>query len=137
MSHTWNHERASTHIDKKMEDVETVTIKQYGRDMSLESIATNAAYRVDGVHMYADIQNLREMLNVTDVGRPGLPQAHAAISGPTLSRRQSHPQACFRRAAGGLPQPAAALSLHKTVQLRGWSRKETRATCGRNGTAHD
>ena len=43
MSHTWNHERASTHIDKKMEDVETVTIKQYGRDMSLESIATNAA----------------------------------------------------------------------------------------------
>ncbi len=70
MSHTWNHERASTHIDKKMEDVEIVIVKQYGRDMSLESIATNAAYRVDGVHMYADIQNLREMLNVTDVEGP-------------------------------------------------------------------
>nr|WP_255697606.1 adenylate/guanylate cyclase domain-containing protein [Pseudacidovorax sp. NFM-22] len=50
-----------------MGDVSTVTIKKYGRDMSLESIATNAAYRVDGVHMYADIQNLDEMLNVTGV----------------------------------------------------------------------
>lgn len=70
MSHTWNHERANNHIDKKIENVETVTIKQYGRDMSLESIATNVAYRVDGVHMYADIQNLREMLDVTGVEGP-------------------------------------------------------------------
>lgn len=67
MSKNWNENRASEHIDKKMADVETVTIKEYTRDMSLESIPTNVAYRVDGVHMYADIQNLVDMLNITDV----------------------------------------------------------------------
>ena len=67
MSHTWNSDRAKAHIEKKMDDVETVNIKKYGRDMSLESIPTNTAYRVDGVHMYADILNLKAMLNETAV----------------------------------------------------------------------
>lgn len=67
MSKNWNVDRATAHIDKKMAAVETVTIKDYTRDMSLESIPTNVAYRVDGVHMYADIQNLVDMLNITDV----------------------------------------------------------------------
>lgn len=135
MSHTWNHERASTHIDKKMEDVETVTIKQYGRDMSLDSIATNAAYRVDGVHMYADIQNLREMLNVTDVEGTDchkrtlrfLDQHYRAVN--RILKRVDARRVDFHN--------QRLHSLYKTVQLRGWSGKETRATCGRDGTAHD
>lgn len=67
MSKNWNHDRAADHIDKKMADVKDVTIKDYTRDMSLESIPTNVAYRVDGVHMYADILNLDDLLNITDV----------------------------------------------------------------------
>lgn len=67
MSNIWNHNRAVEHIDKKMADVENVTIKDYTRDMSLESIPTNVAYRVNGVHMYADIQNLQDMLEITQV----------------------------------------------------------------------
>jgi class 3 adenylate cyclase len=67
MGKNWNHDRSAKHIDKKLKDVETVTVKDYARDMSLESIPTNVAYRVDGVHLYADIQNLEDMLNVTGV----------------------------------------------------------------------
>lgn len=66
MAHSWNHDRASTHIEKALEAVSTVTIVEYVRDMSLESIPTSKAYRVDGVHLYADILNLDEMLGVTD-----------------------------------------------------------------------
>ncbi|AWM92542.1 transcriptional regulator [Pseudomonas sp. 31-12] len=67
MSKNWNHDRALQHINKKLKDVESVTIKDYVRDMSLQSIPTNVAYRVDGVHLYADIQNLSDMLNITAV----------------------------------------------------------------------
>lgn len=67
MSNSWNHDRAAEHIDKKMADVKDVKIKDYTRDMSLESIPTNIAYRVDGVHIYADILNLDDMLNITAV----------------------------------------------------------------------
>lgn len=70
MSKNWNYDRALQHIDKKLKDVENVTIKNYARDMSLESIPTNVAYRVDGVHLYADIQNLKDMLNSTTVEGP-------------------------------------------------------------------
>ena len=67
MSKNWNHDRAADHIDNKIADVKDVTIKEYVRYMSLDSIPTNVAYRVDGVHMYADILNLKDMLNITDV----------------------------------------------------------------------
>lgn len=67
MSNSWNHDRAADHIDKKMADVDDITIKDYVRDMSLDSIPTNAGYRVNGVHMYADIQNMKEMLNITGI----------------------------------------------------------------------
>lgn len=65
MSNSWNYDRALEQIDKRMADVETVIIKEYGRDLTLESIPTNTAYRVDAVHLYADILNIGEMLNVT------------------------------------------------------------------------
>ncbi len=66
MSHTWKHDRAAEQIDKRIKDVETVEIVDYVRDTDLESIPTAKAYRVDGVHLYADILNLDEMLNCTD-----------------------------------------------------------------------
>lgn len=65
MTHTWDHERAAKHIEKALKNVENVNIVDYVRDMSLENIPTNKAYRVDGVHLYADILNLSDMLNVT------------------------------------------------------------------------
>lgn len=65
MTKSWKHDRAADHIAKKLKDVESVTILDYRRDMSLENIPSNKAYRVDGVHLYADILNLSEMLNVT------------------------------------------------------------------------
>lgn len=42
-----------------------MNIVTYTRDVSLENIPTNKAYRLDGVHIYADILNLSDMLNVT------------------------------------------------------------------------
>ncbi|WP_288131591.1 adenylate/guanylate cyclase domain-containing protein [Microbulbifer sp.] len=67
MSKNWNYDRAVEHIDKKIADVKDITVKDYTRDMSLELIPTNVAYRVDGVHLYADILNLDDMLNLTKV----------------------------------------------------------------------
>jgi class 3 adenylate cyclase len=65
MTKSWKHDRATDHIEKKLKDVESVTILDYRRDMSLENIPSSKAYRVDGVHLYADILNLSDMLNVT------------------------------------------------------------------------
>lgn len=67
MSHTWKHDRAAEQIDKRIKDVETVEIVEYVRDTDLESIPTAKAYKVDGVHLYADILNLDDMLHCTEV----------------------------------------------------------------------
>lgn len=67
MAHVWNKDRASDHIKKKIDDVETVNIVDYSRDVSLESIPKNKAYKVNGVHLYADILNLGDMLSCTTV----------------------------------------------------------------------
>jgi class 3 adenylate cyclase len=66
MAHTWSHAEAEKQIEKRLEDVREVVITDYKRDMNFENIKTNAAYRVDGVHLYADILNLDGMLNCTD-----------------------------------------------------------------------
>lgn len=65
MANDWKLERAAEHIKKKLEDVEEVVIKDYVREMTLENIKTNEAYRVDGVHLYADILNMSEILGST------------------------------------------------------------------------
>lgn len=67
MAHTWNVDRAASHIARKLKDVENVEILDYTRDRSLENIPTNKAYRVKATHLYADILNLDEMLAVTNV----------------------------------------------------------------------
>lgn len=66
MAKTWNRERALEGINARISEVETVTIKEYGKEKSLSNIAVHEAYRVDGVHVYADILNLGDMLNVTE-----------------------------------------------------------------------
>lgn len=66
MPHTWNHDRAANHVDAKLKDVESVEIADYKRDLSLENIPTNKAYRVHAAHLYADILNLDDMLACTD-----------------------------------------------------------------------
>ena len=67
MAKTWNKDRAVTHIDAKIAEVKSVSIKEYSREKSLDNITVSEAYRVSGAHMYADILNLDEMLNVTGV----------------------------------------------------------------------
>ena len=65
---TWNKERAGKRIEAKMAELpaKDVEIRKYVRDTDLTGLPMNVAYRVDGVHLYADIQNVAAMLNVTD-----------------------------------------------------------------------
>ncbi|MER8530009.1 adenylate/guanylate cyclase domain-containing protein [Mesorhizobium sp. M1272] len=67
LSNNWKYQRAKNAIDARFKDVETVTVVDYTRDTSLTSIPTNKAYRMDAVHLYVDILNLRDMLESTDV----------------------------------------------------------------------
>ena len=64
---TWRYDRAKAHIDARLKDVESVEIVDYKRDMSLDSIPTSKAYRMDAVHLYADIVNLDDMLGSTGI----------------------------------------------------------------------
>ncbi|MCQ8781633.1 adenylate/guanylate cyclase domain-containing protein [Mangrovibrevibacter kandeliae] len=67
MANNWKHDRAKSAIDARIKDVETVTIVDYKRETSLESIPTNKAYRMDAVHLYVDIQNFEAILSSTEV----------------------------------------------------------------------
>ncbi len=66
---TWNKDRAGKRIDAKIEDLplKDIEIKEYVRDTDLGNLPSTVAYRVDGVHLYADILNLKDMLHVTDI----------------------------------------------------------------------
>lgn len=66
MTHTWSEKRASDRIQKLLKEVEVVNVQEYTRDMSLENIPKNKAYRNDSVHLYIDIVNLDEILRSTD-----------------------------------------------------------------------
>jgi class 3 adenylate cyclase len=67
MGKNWKHHRASERIEKRLDEVADPTIVDYTRDRSLENIPSNKAYRTDGAHLYADILNVGDMLNCTDV----------------------------------------------------------------------
>jgi class 3 adenylate cyclase len=66
---TWNNDRASKRIDKKIANLPLtgIEIKDYVRDTDLSNLKNTVAYRVEGVHVYADILNLSDMLHVTEV----------------------------------------------------------------------
>lgn len=65
---TWNESRATKRIDKKIEGLalKDIEIKEYVRETNLSDLPQHVAYRVDGVHLYADILNLQNMLHVTE-----------------------------------------------------------------------
>jgi len=65
-THSWKHDTAEARISKSIESVKNVTVVDYVKDTSLENIPKNKAYRMDAVHMYADILNLDELLESTD-----------------------------------------------------------------------
>ncbi len=67
MGNSWKHDRAKTAIDARIKDVEHVTVVDYTRTTSLQSIPTNKAYRLNAVHLYVDIVNFEEILWSTDV----------------------------------------------------------------------
>lgn len=65
---TWNKDRAAKRIDAKIAELplEKIEIKEYVRDTDLTNLPSTVAYRLDGVHLYADILNLSDMLHVTE-----------------------------------------------------------------------
>jgi class 3 adenylate cyclase len=65
----WNKDRAKKRVDAKIEamPLSGIDIKEYVRETDLSNLSGTTAYRVDGVHLYADILNVRDMLSVTDV----------------------------------------------------------------------
>lgn len=66
---TWNKDTASKRIDSRIAELplNDIEIKEFVRDTDLTNLPRNVAYRIDGVHLYADIVNLADMLHVTDV----------------------------------------------------------------------
>ncbi|ARP99678.1 transcriptional regulator [Pseudorhodoplanes sinuspersici] len=66
---SWNKDRATKRINDKISSLplKDIEIKDYVRDTNLTGIPGTVAYRVDGVHLYADILNLIDMLHVTNV----------------------------------------------------------------------
>ncbi len=67
MGHSWKEDRTKKRLATRYEEVREVDIRNYTRDTSLENIAVNRAYRVNGAHVYVDIVNLQDMLNCTNV----------------------------------------------------------------------
>ncbi|MBL8471982.1 MAG: hypothetical protein KF778_22740 [Rhodocyclaceae bacterium] len=64
---TWNEATAKSRIATRLKEVSDVTIKDYVRNIDLTGIGTDVAYRVDGVHLYIDIINIKELLETTTV----------------------------------------------------------------------
>jgi hypothetical protein len=62
---TWNEDSSKSRIATRLAEVNNVTIKDYVRDTDLTSLGTSVAYRVDGVHLYVDIINIKELLETT------------------------------------------------------------------------
>lgn len=62
---SWSETTAKERIRARADEVRTVEIRDYVRDIDLEGLPTNRAYRVNGVHVYVDILNIDEMLNTT------------------------------------------------------------------------
>lgn len=66
MGKRWDNKRADECIRAELKKVTEVTVFDYKKEKSLENIKINEAYRVDGVHMYVDIQNFDKMLESTE-----------------------------------------------------------------------
>ncbi|MGQ0801270.1 MAG: transcriptional regulator [Pseudomarimonas sp.] len=69
-THTWDYGRAKKRIDKEIESMNGAEVVEYTRTMSLNSIPKTKAYRMDAVHLYADIINLDDILDNTESEGP-------------------------------------------------------------------
>jgi class 3 adenylate cyclase len=67
MSSSWNTDRAKDRIKAHYEKVRDVTIVDYTKDIALDNIPVNKAYRMHAAHVYVDIVNFDELLGTTDV----------------------------------------------------------------------
>lgn len=67
MNRTWNQDAATKRIKSAIAKLPTrdIEIHDYVRDKDLSNLPNSVSYRVNGVHLYADILNIDEMLNVT------------------------------------------------------------------------
>jgi class 3 adenylate cyclase len=65
----WDKDRASKRIDARIDELplSDIEIKDFVRETDLTGLPRNVAYRLHGVHLYADILNLADMLNVSGV----------------------------------------------------------------------
>jgi len=67
MAHNWTLKRSQDRSSSRYDEVDTVEIKDYKRDTSLQDIPVNLAYLLDGVHLYLDLVNFDEMLATTNI----------------------------------------------------------------------
>ncbi len=65
----WSSDRAAKRIDSRIDGlaIDDIEIRDYVRDTDLARLPDRVAYRVDGVHLYAEILNLDELLGTTQV----------------------------------------------------------------------
>lgn len=129
MAKTWKEDRARDHIERKIKEVETVTVVDYSRETSLENIPSNKAYRIHAVHVYADIVNLDDMLNVTAVEGEVCHKrtlrflnlhyraAHRAIRGADAKRVDFHNQRLHALIAKPYGDKDEATRVHRAVAL--------------------
>ncbi len=61
----WNYEIAKQHIENKLDEINDLEIIDYTRDVDIENIPRNRAYKVNGVHVYLNITNIKEVLEIT------------------------------------------------------------------------
>jgi class 3 adenylate cyclase len=66
---TWKKERASDRIAARIKELplNEIEVKELVRETDLTNLPRRVAYRIDGVHLYADILNLSDMLHLTEV----------------------------------------------------------------------
>lgn len=66
---TWSKDRAAKRIDASIAELplKNIEIRDFVRNTDLGNLPRNVVYRIDGVHLYADILNLIDMLHVTEV----------------------------------------------------------------------
>lgn len=64
---TWNRQESIRRIRAAAEACKDVTVTDLTRESDFANLSINEAFRVDGVHVYVDIPNARELLDSTDV----------------------------------------------------------------------
>lgn len=62
---SWNYEVAKKHIEDKLVEINGIELIDYGREVDIENIPRNKAYKINGVHVYLNITNIDEVLSAT------------------------------------------------------------------------